>query len=190
MMTFVNMDSEGLTILPTHRVVFGLPNFDAGKFLGQAAEFFDVQPLPEHTDATALQSRLTESGAQATTFVAATRKGKHLLTARRAAIDAALSSLPERQRQLDVAQLHKIILERLLGISEQAILEQTHLRYLRDAAEAIQQVAAGEADVAFLMNPAKLEQMREIAFAGDVMPQKSTDFFPKLLSGFTVYALD
>ncbi|HEX4022908.1 MAG TPA: DUF1015 domain-containing protein [Acidobacteriaceae bacterium] len=190
MMTFVNMDSEGLTILPTHRVVFGLANFDADAFLARAGEFFDVQALPGNADAVALQQKLTEAGDHGISFVAITRQGKHLLTARQKAMDAALAALPERQRHLDVVQLHKIVLERLLGISEQAILEQTHLRYLRDTAEAVQQVAGGEADVAFLMNPAKLDQLREVAFAGDVMPQKSTDFYPKLLSGLTIYALD
>ncbi len=190
MMTFVNMDSDGLVILPTHRVVFGLANFDADKFFAQASAFFQVQPLPEQADAAALQQRLAEAGAQGTAFIAATRKGRYLLISNRAAIDTALSTLAERQRKLGVVQLHKIILERLLGISEQAILDQTHLRYYRDTSEAIQQVAGAQADVAFLMNPATLDQLREVAFAGDVMPQKSTDFFPKLLSGLAIYALD
>jgi uncharacterized protein (DUF1015 family) len=64
------------------------------------------------------------------------------------------------------------------------------LSYLRDAAEAIAQVRKGEANVAFLMNPCPVHKVRDIALAGDVMPQKSTDFYPKLLSGLTVYALD
>ena len=190
MMTFVNMDSDGLTILPTHRVVFGLAKFDTEKFLDQARAFFAVQPLPEHADAAELQQRLAEAGARGTAFIAATRKGRYLLTSNRAAIDAALAPLAERQRKLDVVQLHKIILEKLLGISEQAILDQTHLRYYRDTAEAIQQVTDAQADVTFLMNPATMDQLREVAFAGDVMPQKSTDFFPKLLSGLAIYALD
>ena len=70
------------------------------------------------------------------------------------------------------------------------VREQTNIRYLRDAAEAIEQVHRGEADVAFLTNPVTMEQLREVAFAGSVMPQKSTDFFPKLLSGLTIYALE
>ncbi len=68
--------------------------------------------------------------------------------------------------------------------------EQTNLRYLRDAAEAVEQVRRGEADLAFLTNPVSIEQLREVAFAGDIMPQKSTDFYPKLLSGLAIYALD
>jgi uncharacterized protein (DUF1015 family) len=64
------------------------------------------------------------------------------------------------------------------------------VRYLRDAGEAVEQVARGEANAAFLMNPVSLDQLREVAFAGEVLPQKSTDFFPKLLSGLAIYALD
>jgi len=104
--------------------------------------------------------------------------------------EEALSNLSERQRQLDVAQLHGLVLEQLLGITPEAIREQTNLRYLRDAGEAVEQVARGEADVTFLMNPVTMDQLREVAFAGEVMPQKSTDFFPKLLSGLAIYPLD
>jgi len=89
-----------------------------------------------------------------------------------------------------VAQLHALVLEKLLGITPEAIRDQTHLRYLRDAGEAVDQVAREEANVAFLMNPVTMDQLREVAFAGEVMPQKSTDFYPKLLSGLAIYALD
>ena len=86
-------------------------------------------------------------------------------------------------------QLHKVMLERVLGISEEAIRNQEYIRYERDAFEAISHVRQG-ANVAFLMNAARIEQVREVAFAGDVLPQKSTDFYPKLLSGLTIYALE
>ena len=103
---------------------------------------------------------------------------------------AALAHLPERQRQLDLSCLHSIVLDRLLGLDAEKVREQTNIRYLRDAAEAVDQVRRGEADVTFLTNPVSMEQLKEVAFAGDVMPQKSTDFYPKLLSGLTIYALD
>ena len=122
--------------------------------------------------------------------MAVTAKGWFLLTAKAEAIAGALREIPARQRQLDIVQLHSLVLEKLLGISQEAIREQTHLRYLRDATEAADQVGRGEANVAFLMNPVTMEQLREVAFAGEVMPQKSTDFYPKLLSGLAIYALD
>jgi uncharacterized protein (DUF1015 family) len=187
MMTFVNMDSDGLVILPTHRVVHSLPGFDPAAFAHAAEEFFTVEKLPE-SDASAYIELLGRQ--QGTAFVAVTRTGALLLRSKPEAVSSALAHLPERQRQLDLSHLHSIILDRLLGLDAEKVREQTNLRYLRDAAEAVDQVRRSEADVAFLTNPVTMEQLREVAFAGDVMPQKSTDFFPKLLSGLAIYALD
>ena len=187
MMTFVNMDSAGITILPTHRVVFGLKDFSPEGFLEQAKEFFQVQSVTAE-DALALTRLLARQ--TGTAFVAITRLGYHLLKAKPEAVAQALARLPERQRKLDLTQLHSLVLEELLGITSEAIREQQNLRYVRDAGEAMEQVWRGEAEVAFLTNPITLGQLREVAFAGDVMPQKSTDFYPKLLSGLAIYALD
>jgi uncharacterized protein (DUF1015 family) len=203
MMTFVNMDSEGLVILPTHRVVFGLEGFEAARLLEAAGKYFEIEEVER--DPTAALARLQGTGSrlqdpelraqssglrEGTAFVAVTGKGWFLLTAKAEAVAEALKGIPLRQRQLDIVQLHSLVLEKLLGISQEAMREQTNLRYVRDAAEATDQVARGEANVTFLMNPVTMEQLREVAFAGEVMPQKSTDFYPKLLSGLAIYALD
>lgn len=188
MMTFINMDREGLVILPTHRVIHGLANFDAVRFVEGIKAYFVVEPL-SIGDPEGLVARLKEYQDK-TAFVAVLSTGKYLLIARPEAMDAALKDVSPRQRSLDTVQLHTLILEKVLGISSQAISQQTNVRYLRDAAEAIEQVMRSDAQIAFLMNPATLDELREVAFAGEVMPQKSTDFFPKLLSGLTIYALD
>jgi uncharacterized protein (DUF1015 family) len=188
MMTFINMDSEGLVILPTHRVVFGLAGFAPESLLEKAQPYFEIEELAER-DAALAMTRLGAVEGR-TAFVAVTGQGWYLLTAKPEAVAEALRDVPARQRKLDVAQLHGLVLEKLLGISAEAIRDQTHLRYLRDAAEATDAVTRGEANAAFLMNPVTMEQLREVAFAGEVMPQKSTDFYPKLLSGLAIYALD
>jgi uncharacterized protein (DUF1015 family) len=187
MMTFVNMDSAGITILPTHRVVFGLKDFSPATFLEQAKQFFHVHSVAAE-DALALTRLLARQ--TGTAFVAITPLGYHMLRAKPDVVAQALARLPERQRKLDLTQLHSLVLEQLLGITAEAIREQQNLRYVRDAGEAMEQVSTREADVAFLTNPITLGQLREVAFAGDVMPQKSTDFYPKLLSGLAIYALD
>ena len=92
----------------------------------------------------------------------------------------------ECQRGLDAVQLHKLVLEETLGIWKTSA---TKHKYVRDAKEAVEEVRRG-ANVAFLMNPVRMEQVRDIAFGGEVLPQKSTDFFPKLLSGLTIYSLE
>jgi uncharacterized protein (DUF1015 family) len=187
MMTFVNMDAPGITILPTHRVVFGLPVFSGKKFVEVAAPFFSAQEIPA-TDAAILLKRLGETSGVA--IVAATKEGNYLLRAKSKAIDAALSDLSPHQRGLDVVQLHKILLEKILLLNEETVRAGTNVRYLREAPEALAQVITGDADVAFFIKPVTLKQMEEISLNLEVMPQKSTDFYPKLLSGLAMYTLD
>lgn len=187
MMTFVNMDSRGLVILPTHRVVHGLPNFDRERFLEGARKYFEVVPTtghcPDHV------SRLHDAGKYGTTLLASSGDACFLMHARPGAADELLKNVPKDQHQLDVVHLHKVLLEHVLGMTEESIRNQEHISYYRDPEEALAKVREG-ADVAFLMNPIKMEQLREITFAGGVLPQKSTDFYPKLLSGLTIYPLE
>jgi uncharacterized protein (DUF1015 family) len=193
MMTFVNMEAPGITILPTHRVVFGLIGFNGREFAANAAEFFTVKEIPATTSAhfqgaPALLEKLTATPGVA--FVAATRDGDYLLTPRPEAVGPLLETLSPRQRELDVVQLHKVILEKLLGLDEEAVRAGNNVRYLREADDALAQVGSGNADVAFLIKPVTLEQMKDISLNLEVMPQKSTDFYPKLLSGLAMYTLD
>jgi uncharacterized protein (DUF1015 family) len=183
MMTFVNIEAPGITILPTHRVVFGLKEFKTADFLAKAEEFFTVTPLDS-----ADLGPLTK--ADGTAFLVVTRDANLLLKAKPDAVKAVLMDIPARQAQLDVVQLHSILLDRILGLSQEKITQLGNVRFLREAEEAIDEVRSGEADVAFLINPITMDQLRDISLAGDVMPQKSTDFYPKLLSGLAIYALD
>jgi uncharacterized protein (DUF1015 family) len=187
MMTFVNMDAPGITILPTHRVVHGLENFSTQAFLTRAAEFFTITPV-----ATPAVEQLVEhlTAVNGVAFIASTREGNHLLTARPEAIKAALPDIAPRQAQLDVVQLHSIVLDRLLGLNQDTITKLGNVRYIREAEEAVGLVKSSEADIAFLIKPITLDQLRDISLSGNVMPQKSTDFYPKLLSGLAIYALD
>ncbi len=186
MMTFVNMDADGLVILPTHRVVHDLASFDSAAFARAAEQFFSVEAMPSADVAGYIGALAAQKGIA---FVAVVRTGAFLLRSKSEAAEA-LAGLPEHQRHLDLSYLHTILLDRLLGLDAEKVRDQTNIRYLRDAGEAVDQVRRGEADIAFLINPVTMEQLREVAFAGSVMPQKSTDFYPKLLSGLAIYALD
>lgn len=192
MMTFVNMDSEGLVVLPTHRVVFGLERFDPAAFVEAARPFFAVNALRERVTTTSATRLLGQKAQSGTALIAVTEKADFIIEQRDdcTAAERLLAGLSQRQRPLDVVQLHKILLEHVLNISPEAIREQTNIRYLRGAEDAIQQVRSGKAQAAFLMNPVRMEQVSEIALAGEVLPQKSTDFYPKLLSGLTIYGLE
>ncbi|HYN15470.1 MAG TPA: DUF1015 domain-containing protein [Terriglobales bacterium] len=188
MMTFINLYSEGLVILPTHRVIAGLESFGQEQFLESAQVLFHVEQV-QVSDATQATAILRSAGSEGTALLAVTQDGSYLLRTRPREVEQTLGELSAHQRGLDVVVLHKLGLELVLGISEEAIREQRYISYLRDASEAIARVRNG-ADVAFLMNPVRIEQVRDTAFAGEVLPQKSTDFYPKLLSGLTIYALD
>jgi uncharacterized protein (DUF1015 family) len=189
MMTFVNMNSAGLMILPTHRVVRGLTSFSADDFETYSRNFFQVEEIDSALDAARAAAILREKGAEGPSILAVTANRTFLMH-KPTADGQHLAGLSERQQALDVVQLHKRLLEGVLKLSEESIRNQQNISYVRDATDALAEVRAGSANVAFLMNPCRVQQVRDIAFAGEVMPQKSTDFYPKLLSGLTIYALD
>jgi uncharacterized protein (DUF1015 family) len=189
MMTLIRTEDRGLVILPTHRIIHGLPAFDRESMLESARRFFEITRIDLRTDSRSATTLLQEAGVNGTAFVAVTRQGPYLLRAKKRAVQEALRDISSRQRGLDVVQLHQIMLEKVLGISQDAVRDGSRVKYERDAFEAISYVRQG-ANVAFLMNPARIEQVRDAAFAGEVLPQKSTDFYPKLLSGLAIYALD
>jgi uncharacterized protein (DUF1015 family) len=188
MMTFVNMEAPGITILPTHRVLNGLHNFNARDFAKQAEQYLTVKELPQGESPAQLLKHLDNTPGIA--FIAATRDGNFLLTPKPDAVAPLLNGLSPRQQQLDVTQLHKVIIEKLLGLDETTIRAGNNIRYYREADESVDRVISGKADVAFLIKPVTLDQMKDISLNLEVMPQKSTDFYPKLLSGLAMYTLD
>jgi uncharacterized protein (DUF1015 family) len=195
MMTFVNMNDPGLLVLPTHRVVHSLASFSADDFLKSARAFFEVEEIDAAIDAPRATALLHERGRAGTALLAVTANRAFVLHSPKPAAAKFFAGLSDRQRALDVVQLHKCLLEGVLQLSEESIRNQQNLSYLREAAEALNQVRGqtpgkAAANIAFLMNSCPVSQVRDVALAGEVMPQKSTDFYPKLLSGLTAYALD
>ncbi|MGA2458126.1 MAG: DUF1015 domain-containing protein [Terriglobales bacterium] len=190
MMTFVDMSRPGLVILPTHRLVFGLPSFSAPQFQAEARKYFDLEEVDAGIDAARAIAILQQAGHAGTALLAVTKGRAFLLHTPNAMGARFFGKLSLRQQALDVVQLHKCLLEGVLKISEEAIRNQENVSYCREAADALLQVRSEKAQVAFLMNPVRMGQVRDIAFASEVLPQKSTDFYPKLLSGLTIYALE
>jgi uncharacterized protein (DUF1015 family) len=173
MMTFVNMYSPGLRILATHRLVNGLdPAGLPEAFLKAAAEDFAVAEITARAE---LQNAWEKS------------RDRTIIGA---AIGARLLRLEYRgYGELDVRVLHERLLGKALGIGEQAVRDEKHLRYIRGLEPAVEEARSGAAQIAFLLKPTSIEQVAETSFGGGVMPQKSTDFYPKLLSGLTIYKL-
>jgi uncharacterized protein (DUF1015 family) len=192
MMTFVNMNSPGLVILPTHRVVHSLHSFSADDFRDAARAFFDLEEIDASLDASRAVAILREAGRAGTAMLAVAANRAFLIHKPQPGAAQFLADSSLRQQSLDVVQLHKCLLEGVLKLSPESIREQKNIAYVRDATDALAGVrgSGARANIAFLMNPCRMAQVRDIAFAGEVMPQKSTDFYPKLLSGLTIYALD
>ncbi|HXY09052.1 MAG TPA: DUF1015 domain-containing protein [Terriglobales bacterium] len=190
MMTFINMDSPGLVILPTHRVVARLPSFSSEAFGQRVQQYFKVEDLDAAIDPSRVAAVLRQAGRAGFALVAVTADRAMLLHQPRALGSSLFAGLSFRQQLLDVVQLHQLVLEGALGISKEAVREQQNISYVREIGEALDRVRSGRANVAFLMNPVRISQVEDIAFAGEVLPQKSTDFYPKLLSGLTIYALE
>jgi len=192
MMTLVNMNSPGLVILPTHRVVHSLAGFDAETFRLAADKYFNVEEVDPGIDAERSAAILRQAGRVEPAVLGVTQNRAFLIHKLKPAAGSLLAGLPLRAQFLDVSQLHKVLLESVLGLSEESIRNQQNLSYIRDGAEALAMARSHDhpANITFLMNPCRIAQVRDMAFAGEVMPQKSTDFYPKMLSGLTAYAVD
>jgi len=195
MMTFINAHGEGLTILPTHRVVGNLPGFDLAAFCKAMRPHFDWYAYP-FTDAAEREAALAEfhkdfsaRGKVRRAIGVYAGSGAFLLFLLR--VDASLADLlPDvspAQRELDVVLLHCVLLAQGLGITAEAVVAEKHVSYAREMDAALGAVDAGRAQACFLLNPVRIEQVLEVALAGQVLPQKSTDFYPKLLSGVAIY---
>lgn len=193
MAAFVRMETDGLLILPTHRVVHGLFGFDWNRFLTAAGSQFDVTELPgaASTNLGRWRGELSRAGRGAPAFLAYAGAGRAaLLVLRESAEESELAGTPPALARLDVFVLHRLLIEGALGVDRQAVRDEKNLYYERDMEAAVRAVDEGRAQVCFLMNPTPIEAVRDNAFAGQAMPQKSTDFYPKLLSGLTIYDLE
>ncbi len=180
MMTLISFDDEGLVVLPTHRLIRDLQGFDQSNLVTHLGEHFDVTPTPPDD----LTARLKRASTGRSTFGLYMRGHAYILTLKDAADPGETPATgSDALRQLDVTVLHSLILHSLLGVDTKAPTAQTMVSYTHDDAEALRVVDRGEYQMAFLMNPMAVEAIKEVASAGDVMPQKSTFFYPKLLTG-------
>ncbi|HEY4978938.1 MAG TPA: DUF1015 domain-containing protein [Candidatus Acidoferrum sp.] len=201
MMTFVNTKSEGLTILPTHRVVANLRDFSWSEVRRYLEPWFLTEAFPfakdeERQEAQAkFLARLTAGKEQRAIGVYPksedASRAFYVLTIRpEADMAQILPAASPLQRQLDVVLLHQGILEAALGITTHAVASEANLSYEREALTALDAVDRGGAQIAFLLNAVDVELVMRVATAGEAMPQKSTDFFPKLMSGITMYRIE
>jgi uncharacterized protein (DUF1015 family) len=192
MVFLCNGDDPNLVVFATHRLVHSLPTFEWEGFLKKAAGLFEV--IAVEGEMPAMRKRLAQLGRDRTAFLAVSAGGKKAFLALRRDADLSrhptLSSRPEVVRKTDVAILHSGLLEHELGISLDAQIKKTNLTYLQDPAQGVRDLERGAGQVLFVMNPTPVAQVREVAEVGEVMPQKSTYFYPKILTGLAIHTLD
>jgi uncharacterized protein (DUF1015 family) len=201
MMTFINTRSEGLTILPGHRVAAHIHDFSWSGVRRYLEPWFTAEEFPfsgsgERSEAKKnFLAKLTSAREKRAIGVypapEAQNRAFYVLTLRKGVnLAELLPNVSPLQRELDVVLLHEGILEPALGITPQAVTAEANLTYEREASAALDAVDSGRAQISFLLNACDVEQVMKIATAGEVMPQKSTDFYPKLMSGITMYRVE
>ncbi len=201
MMTFVNMDDPGLVILPTHRVVHSVEGFDLETFIQRVGERFEIEEYniacqgcvkAKFNEAMAKMEALGQQGKHAFVFVPREMKKYYLLVLKdESIVDKAITEpVSSDWKRLDVSILHKLILEDLMGIDAKALEEKRNLYYIREKERGFEYIEKDpKVQGVFYMNPTRIEQVKQIASAGERMPQKSTDFYPKLLTGMVINRL-
>ncbi|HTY54401.1 MAG TPA: DUF1015 family protein, partial [Candidatus Binataceae bacterium] len=187
MMTLTACDDPGLVILPTHRVVKRLAPSSLKAFPERAGELFRIE---EVDDRDALRARLKSAGHGGIAVALQGDAKLRLLRLKNAGAMASLApDLPPAIRELDVSLLHGIVFNRLLGLAEAEIKAGGNIEYTIDADAALAAVAGGQASGAFLLNPPSVNDVERVSDAGATMPEKSTYFFPKLLTGLVMNPL-
>jgi uncharacterized protein (DUF1015 family) len=176
--------ADGVTILPTHRLIRDLPDFDSHAFLKNVENRFEVMHAATSEELWEKMKENLDTQENVFGFYPADSKKLYLLRLKKQAEeDPLLLSHSEEYRRLDVSILHALILDRHLGIDEGKLAAQGHVDYVRERESCIRLVSEGKYQAAFFLNPTTTDQMERIALAGERMPQKSTDFYPKLLTG-------
>lgn len=189
MMMLVSMSNSGLFVFPTHRLIRDVEGFDETMLVSLLTEQFAASKIyfTEGDYASIITERLANT-VDEKLFALYTGKNYYYLLKLKdvASIDEVITDMSDAYKHLDVTILHTLILEKHLGIDEENMRSQKNLVYVREAADAVKAVQDGEYQCAFLINPTKLSEIREVALANEKMPQKSTYFWPKLITGLVV----
>jgi uncharacterized protein (DUF1015 family) len=182
MVTLVSLDDPGLTILPTHRLMHSYTAKSPAQVLADATQYFRITTYP---DEAALMAALVE-GSEGGRRIGLYDGSYHLLQLKSPEIMAQIA--PDRVedwRMLDVTILHELLIERVMGISKEQVESKANIDYYRDLGDAIAKVDAGEAQCVFILNPTRMSEVKACSDKGAKMPQKSTDFYPKVITGLT-----
>ncbi len=197
MMMFVNMDGDGLTVLAAHRLLKNIVNLDRTSFLERAGEYFEIETFSKEEDgkdpkAAALKALSNEAGRSHSILAYLGGNRFDLLRLKdEAMMDQVISKAHSKAwRRLDVTVLHGLLIDKILGAKSRDLIKHKSIKFTPDEDEAVMLVDRGDYEIAFFLNPTTVEEVRTIAKGGEKMPQKSTYFYPKLITGLVVYDHD
>lgn len=184
MVAMVSMSDPGLIILPTHRLIFDYHKLTSQEVLERAREYFQVEELASRAE---LEQRLAESGSLSGVLGFVSAQGYYLLKLEDPEVMAELE--PDRVqawRKLDVSILHSLLLTKVMEIDQQAIDNLENIKYLREPDLGYDEAQSSDTAFLFILNPTRIEQVTSCTDAGEKMPQKSTDFYPKIITGLAM----
>jgi uncharacterized protein (DUF1015 family) len=197
MMYLTNMDDPGLTILPSHRLLMRCPGFEPGAFRNKIRRWFEIKDLqqsnPErNASCHELKGLLRSEGRRASTIGVSHKRGKgfFLLTLKPEVRSEMGDDLHESLRNLDVLVLSRFILQKALGFSKEDLDDEEIFHYQSNLEKAVSLVFSGDYELTFLLNPTTIEQVKEVASNGLIMPRKSTYFYPKVITGLIFNKID
>lgn len=182
MMFLADLSDPGLVILPTHRLVKDLDSFDENKVIAEISKLFNVKKM----NGVASMKEDIKTGDISFGFYTGKDEWYLLTLKDKDAVSKVVTDRSEAYKSLDVTALHSLILEPVFGIDKENMALQKNLTYTRSIDEAIESVKSGKSQCTFVLNATKIEQLRDVALAGDKMPQKSTYFYPKLITGLVM----
>ena len=190
MMFLMDMEHPGLVVFPTHRLIRGLAGFNRDKVLDGCEQYFEIAAFDSVANMNERLAKEYKAGRKAFGFYCG--KGEwYLLVLRDLKVMAqALPDVSVASQQLDVSVLHTLILEKILGIDKENMAQQINLTYTKFYEEAIMGVDKGEFQCSFILNPTRVTEIRDVAAAGEKMPQKSTYFYPKMITGMVMNDID
>jgi len=193
MMYLTNSESEGLSILPIHRILNDDFGTDHDEFLSDLEEAFETKKFKVSKNVEELRERFTTELGQytgiQTAFGVVMKDGRNFLIKLRDDVDyddIIEEKISDMKKSLDVTILQRYVIMQLWVGNPEIELDESEISFTNDMAEAIEKVLFGKSKITFLMNPTPLEKVKGIALANDRMPQKSTFFYPKLLSGIVL----
>ena len=191
MMALIDTEDAGMLVLPTHRLLHGMSAETLAKLTRENLEqYFTVEELQEGRGSEQLIRRLAEAGKQGPSMAIQTPEQRFLLTLNEGGRgQMAQSGHAPAWNELDVAIAHRLIVESLLGLRPEDITAGQYVRYVHEAEEALHAVEQGEAQAALLLNATPVRQISEVAQVGELMPQKATYFYPKLITGLVMNPL-